>query len=78
MIKQFFHSVGLWRVVNYIKTGGKGYSITEGDGLFYSYSVFDSVPLIKRHCRTVHMMNTVPSGHNLYRTASHVAVLGIK
>jgi len=78
LLKQLVHAVGLWGVANYLKTAGRGYSITEGDGLFYSYSVFDSIKLMRRHCRSIHMVNTSPSGANLYRTASHVAVLGIK
>lgn len=32
----------LWGTFNYIRTGGKGYIVTEGDGLSYSYSVYDS------------------------------------
>ncbi len=36
----------LWGVVNYLKTGGKGYAITPGDGLAYSYSVYDSFDLL--------------------------------
>jgi hypothetical protein len=76
LVKQVLHAAGLWPVTNYLKTGGKGYSITAGDGLFYSYS--DSLTLIKRRCRSVHMVNTTDSGANLYRTASHVAVIGIK
>ncbi|MBK1699575.1 class I SAM-dependent methyltransferase [Thiococcus pfennigii] len=78
LIKQLLRDVGLWGVANYLKTGGRGYSITEGDGLFYSYSVFDSLKLIQEHCRIVHMLNTTASGPNLYRTASNVAVIGIK
>jgi hypothetical protein len=36
----------LWAAYNYLRTGGKGYRITEGDGLAYSYSVYDSFGLI--------------------------------
>lgn len=36
------YKAGLWGLVNFLKTGGKGYMITEGDGLAYSYSVYDS------------------------------------
>jgi ubiquinone/menaquinone biosynthesis C-methylase UbiE len=36
------YKLGLWGLINYLKTGGKGYMITEGDGLAYSYSVYDS------------------------------------
>jgi ubiquinone/menaquinone biosynthesis C-methylase UbiE len=78
LVKQSIHAVGLWPVANLIKTKGKGYSISEGDGLFYSYSVFDNYKQITKECESVHMLNTVNAGPNLYRTATHVALLGIK
>ncbi len=78
-LKQALDAAGLWPLANWIKTRGRGYSETEGDGLFYSYSVFNDLPSIRRACRKLHLLNTAggPSG-NLYRTAPHVAVLGIK
>jgi ubiquinone/menaquinone biosynthesis C-methylase UbiE len=42
VLKLALYKTGLWGIVNYLKTGGKGYNLTEGDGLFYSYSVYDS------------------------------------
>jgi ubiquinone/menaquinone biosynthesis C-methylase UbiE len=42
LVKLALWKTGLWGLVNYVKTGGKGYLITEGDGLAYSYSVYDS------------------------------------
>lgn len=42
LVKLCLFKVGLWRVVNYLKTGGKGYTVTLGDGLAYSYSAYDS------------------------------------
>lgn len=78
MIKQGVHGLKLWPLANFLKTRGKGYSITEGDGLFYSYSVVDSLPILHAACPIVHMMNTVPSGPNLYRTSYHLAALAIK
>src|SRR5687767_7539920 len=77
-VKQMFRHIGLWPMVNFVKTGGKGYSITAGDGLFYSYSVFDSLELIRSHCSIVHMLNTTNARANLFRTANHLAVVGIK
>ncbi len=77
-IKQAINSVGLWKVYNFLKTKGKGYQITEGDGLAYSYSVFNNYKQIKRACRRVHIINTMDGGINPYRTAGHVAILGIK
>lgn len=78
LLKQSLRSLGVWRFCQLVVTRGKGYWITEGDGLFYSYSVFDNLKLIRRHCRAIHMLNTVPSTPNLYRTASHIALVGLK
>lgn len=76
-IKQAINALGLWKVADYINTRGKGYRISD-DGLSYSYSVFNDYDLIKSHCQSVHLLNTRGSGVNPYRTASHVALLGIK
>jgi ubiquinone/menaquinone biosynthesis C-methylase UbiE len=40
--KLFLYKMGLWGTFNYLRTRGKHYQISEGDGLFYSYSVYDS------------------------------------
>jgi SAM-dependent methyltransferase len=77
-VKQAINALGLWSLADRIKTKGKGYSISEGDGLFYSYSVFNDLPQIARTCQSVHFLNTDQSGPNLYRTASHVALFGLK
>lgn len=77
-VKQLLHSVKLWRVANFIKTRGRGYTISEGDGLAYSYSVFDNYKQIKAQCKSIHVLNTRGSGPNLYRSADVVALLGIK
>ena len=44
--KLVLHRTGLWPVANYLKTRGRGYSVSPGDGLAYSYSVFDSYALL--------------------------------
>jgi ubiquinone/menaquinone biosynthesis C-methylase UbiE len=74
-IKQLLNFAGLWPLFNSIRTGGKGYQISEGDGLFYSYSVFDNYKQIKRQCREIHLLNTKEGCGNLYRTAPHIALL---
>jgi len=76
--KQLLNSLGLWRAANYVKTGGKGYTISEGDGLSYSYSVFNNYKQIKSQCKSVHLLNTRNGHINPYRSASHVALLGFK
>ncbi len=76
--KQALHMAGLWPLTQFVLTRGKGYWITEGDGLFYSYSIFDSMKLIKAKSSIVYQMNTRPSGPNLYRTSPTVAVFAVK
>ena len=46
LLKLGLYKAGVWKIVDYLKTGGKGYNLTDGDGLFYSYSVYDSFYLI--------------------------------
>jgi ubiquinone/menaquinone biosynthesis C-methylase UbiE len=76
--KQILRSLRLWPIADFVKTRGKGYLISEGDGLAYSYSVFSNYSQISAACRSVHIVNTVPAGTNPYRSASHIALLGIK
>ena len=77
-VKQLINALGLWPIADYIKTKGKGYTVSEGDGLAYSYSVFNDYAQIKSKCKSVHVLNTTNSDPNLYRSAPHVALLGIK
>ncbi len=73
-LKQTLRALWLWRLFDLARTGGKGWHFSEGDGLFYSYSLFDDVPILQRKFDHLRWMATRPSGANLYRTASSVAV----
>jgi ubiquinone/menaquinone biosynthesis C-methylase UbiE len=42
VVKLILWKLRLWGAFNYVRTSGKRYQITEGDGLAYSYSVYDS------------------------------------
>jgi len=77
-IKQILNFFKLWNLFNFIRTKGKMYMISEEDGLFYSYSVFNNFSQIKKKCRSVHLFNTKDGSENLYKTSSHVSLLGIK
>jgi len=77
-IKQSINAAGLWPLFYKLRTNGKGYAISEEDGLAYSYSVFNDLKQIQSACASIHMLNPQSAGPNLYRTASHVALLGLK
>jgi len=77
-IKQAINAMGLWGIADFIKTRGKGYTVSEGDGLGYSYSVFNNYCQIRRFCSRIHVFNLSDAEINPYRTASTVALLGIK
>lgn len=78
LAKRFLHSLHLWKAAYWLRTGGKGYGISEGDGLSYAYSVFDDYELIQNRCQQVHMLNTNGTGADLFRTAQNVALFGRK
>ncbi len=46
-IKQVLDRFGLWPLEDLIKTKGRGYTISDGDGLAYSYSVFNNYTQIQ-------------------------------
>lgn len=75
MVKQLCHAVGLWPLLDYAMTRGKGYHWSEGDGVFYSYSVTREIDLLRAKFARIHVMNTLPmAGLDLYRGAPHMAV----
>lgn len=75
---QALNTVGLWKALQFCKTGGRMFKISEGDGLFFSYSVFNDLAFIKTHCSEVILLNTRGQGGNPYRDCSHIALLGLK
>ncbi|WP_034160229.1 class I SAM-dependent methyltransferase [Sphingomonas sp. ERG5] len=78
-VKQMINAVGLWQLFDLAMTRGKGYHYSDGDGVFYSYSVFNDVPVVRAKFPTLRFMSTMPSsGPNLYREAPHLAVLATR
>jgi ubiquinone/menaquinone biosynthesis C-methylase UbiE len=77
-IKRLLRAAGLWPVANWLKTGGRGYIESKGDGISYSYSVFNNYGEIRKQCNAVHLMNLDGDGKSMYKKATTVALLGIK
>lgn len=61
LTKLALYRLKLWPLANYLKTRGRGYTITPGDGLAYSYSVFDSFDLLAEWAPRVILVPTSPS-----------------
>jgi ubiquinone/menaquinone biosynthesis C-methylase UbiE len=72
--KRAIRAAGLWPAFNFVKTKGKRYRYSEGDGVSYSYSLFDDVPEIRKQFPDMRFMGTAPSGADLFRTATAVAL----
>lgn len=60
-IKHKIWSVGLWPIANFIKTRGKGYTYSEGDGIAYSYSVFQNLSQVQEAWSDVNVIATSPN-----------------
>jgi ubiquinone/menaquinone biosynthesis C-methylase UbiE len=69
--------LGLWPAANWLKTKGKGYTYSEGDGVAYSYSVFDDYNFIAQHFKKVLVFNLDGEGDNALLRAPHVGLFAI-
>ena len=77
-LKQCARDMGLRRLLPFLLTRGKGYRDTTFDGIFFPFSLIDHVPLIEANVARAYTFSTKGASLNLYRTASHFAVLGVK
>ena len=75
--KQTLNFFSLWNIFNFIRTQGKHYQISKADGLFYSYSVFNNYKLIQSKCEVL-ITGIRNQGFNPYKSASHIALFGLK
>ena len=82
LLKLIIYKLGLWKIGDFIKTKGRGYIITESDGLSYSYSVYDSYETLEKWAHKIIFIPTAESAvkswlHPLI-TSSHILVCAIK
>lgn len=76
-VKQALNALKLWPALDFIRTRGRGYHVTEGDGLWYSYSLFSDIDLLRHAFATVHTMNVDGSAVDHYRDSSGALVIAI-
>jgi len=60
VVKLFLYKMGLWGAFDFLRTHGKRYQVSEGDGIFYSYSVYDSYELVARWADRVFLFPSTP------------------
>ena len=77
LAKQMLKTFRLWTLADLVKTRGKGYRESPGDGISYSYSVFTDLPILEASCRSVHAFNLNGSARSPYRGSSSVVIVGI-
>ena len=76
--KLVLRSLRLWPLVVKVKTRGRGWHFSDGDGVFYSYSLFSSLPLLQE-AGDVLVLTTRPyQNANLLASATHIAALTVK
>lgn len=78
MVAQTLHKLRLWKPFQWLKNGGKLDKFSEGDGVYYSYSLFDSLADIKKKFPQTHISNTRGSAPGIYRGCSHLSVFAVK
>ena len=78
VLAQTLRTLGLWKSFQWIKNGGRLEKYSEGDGVHYSYSLRDSVDVIRSKFSQIHFMNTKGSHFDLYRRCSHWSVFGTR
>lgn len=77
-VKRWSWQLGLWPALDFVRTRGQGYTVTAGDGVSYSYSVFDHQPLLKAHCERIHWFGLTGSNGDLTHSADQIALLAVK
>jgi SAM-dependent methyltransferase len=77
LLKQSIDALGMWKWADLVKTRGKGFRESEGDGISYSYSVFNDVPLLEERCRSVHAINLNGSARRPYQASASLAIVGL-
>ena len=59
LIKLILCKSKLWGMYTFLRSAGKGYMLSEGDGLSYSYSVYDSWDVVSRWADSIILIPAV-------------------
>jgi SAM-dependent methyltransferase len=59
LVKLALARAGLFGPVDWLRRGGRRWSYSEGDGVAYSYSVCDALPLLRKQCAETIVIPTI-------------------
>ena len=62
LLKRLLAGAHLLRSVNWVRRGGHNWIYSQGDGIAYSYSVYDSIPQLRKCCPSIVVIPTLSSG----------------
>jgi ubiquinone/menaquinone biosynthesis C-methylase UbiE len=84
LLKTALYKCSLWRAARFIQTRGKMYTVSEGDGVQYSYSVFDSYDQLAARTQKIWLLPTggAQSSHSSWLhpllTSTHVLLCAFR
>lgn len=79
IVKQILRQTGTLPLVDRMRTGGNGYYMSETDGLYFPFSVFDVLDVVRGKFPKIHYWATLPSSSsNLMLGAPQVLVFATK
>lgn len=76
ILKQALRHTRTWEAMDFVRTRGRRYHYSEGDGVYYSFSALDVIDIVREKFPNVYTWPTRPvTSPNLYMGAGYVLVL---
>lgn len=78
-LKAVIDRLGLWKLMIWLTTKGKMSKYSDGDGVFFSYSVYDNLAVVRTKFPCTHFFNTVEMpGTSIKHGAAQAALIAVK
>jgi SAM-dependent methyltransferase len=81
-LKLGLYKLGVWRAVDLLNTRGRGYFVTEGDGVSYSYSVYDNYRELAEWATQIILIPSFPHTSSTWLspllTSGHVVLCALR
>jgi SAM-dependent methyltransferase len=75
MVKHGLRATRLWGASVLVRSRGKGHFWSEGDGLYYSYSLIDDLPILNERFAHVILSNPTGSSTDHYRDSPYLVAM---